>query len=244
MSRSNRHPRSNSNKSPNLQPTGTPRFRYRVRFAKTGLLRWISHRDLANLWERIGRRAELPFSMTEGFNPKPRMQFPSALSLGVESLDEVLDLELSEAWPAEKLLARLQSDEQPGLRINSVRQVDIADGKSQLATMDYAITLPDEFDEAEAARTTAAIAHFKQQETVSIERKGKTVVAQVSRDIPVLDLQPDQLVARIISGEGASLKIQDILKLLGVSDWPERGATLVRTAMTLKGETEQLPIQR
>ncbi|MCM2371316.1 TIGR03936 family radical SAM-associated protein [Aporhodopirellula aestuarii] len=236
MSRSRRHPRSNSNPSPNLQPVGTPRYRYRVRFAKTGLLRWISHRDLANLWERIGRRAELPFSMTEGFNPKPRMQFPSALSLGVESLDEVLDLELREDWPAEKLLERLQLDDQPGLTINSVSRVDLADGKSQLAAMNYAVTLPDDFDDEESARVEQAINRIKQEETVSIERKGKTVTAHVATQLPLLDLQTDKLVVRIVTGDGASLKIQDILDLLGLSDWPERGATLVRTGMDLKGE--------
>ncbi|TWT67345.1 TIGR03936 family radical SAM-associated protein [Allorhodopirellula solitaria] len=238
MNRTRRHPRSNSNTSPNLQPVGTPRFRYRVRFAKTGLLRWISHRDLANLWERIGRRAELPFSMTEGFHPKPRMQFPSALSLGVESLDEVLDLELSEEWPADQLLERLQQDDQPGLTIQSVRQVDLADGKAQLAAMDYRVTLPEPWDDAEASRTAAAIETLSKQDIVSIERKGKTVTAHVATHIPVLDLQPDQLVARIVTADGASLKIQDILDLLGLSDWPERGATLIRTGMTLKGELE------
>ncbi len=238
MNRTRRRPKSSSNVSPNLQPAGTLRFRYRVRFAKTGLLRWISHRDLANLWERIGRRAELPFSMTEGFHPKPRMQFPSALSLGVESLDEVLDLELSEDWPADRLLKRLQIDDQPGLTINSVEQVDLADGKAQLAAMDYRVTLPDDFDEAEATRTAEAITRLLEQNTVSIERKGKTVVARVATDIPVLDLQPNQLVARIVNGEGASLKIQDILDLLGASDWPDRGATLIRTGSTLKGELE------
>lgn len=238
MSRAKRPPRSSTNRSPNLQPTGTPRYRYRVRFAKTGLLRWISHRDLANLWERIGRRGELPFSMTEGFNPKPRLQFPSALSLGVESLDEVLDLELSEAWEAERLLQRLQIDDQPGLTITSVTQVDLADGKAQIAAMDYDVTLPDGFDDNERRRVKAAMEEVKKEKTVSIERKGKAVVADVATQLPILDLLPEKLVARIVVGEGASLKIQDILDLLGLSDWPERGATLVRTGLILKGELE------
>lgn len=237
MNRTQRHPRSNSNRSPNLQPTGTPRYRYRVRFAKTGLLRWISHRDLANLWERIGRRAELPFSMSEGFNPKPRMQFPSALSLGVESHDEVLDLELSEQWAADRLLQRLQTDQQPGLSIHSVVQVDFADGKSQVAAMDYEVTLPDGFNEDEAARVRTEIEKIRREETVSIQRKGKTVVAVVATQLPILDLLSEKLLARIVVGEGASLKIQDVLDLLGLSDWPERGATLVRTGLILKGET-------
>lgn len=238
MSRTKRPPKSTSNRSPNLQPVGTPRYRYRVRFAKTGLLRWISHRDLANLWERIGRRANLPFSMSEGFNPKPRMQFPSALSLGVESLDEVLDLELDEPWPADELFERLRLDDQPGLAINSVTQVDLADGKSQIAAMDYDVTTPDDLAPKEAIRVSEAIHAVKQQKSVSIERKGKTVTAEVATQIPVLDLLSEKLVARIVCGEGASLKIQDILELLGASDWPERGADIIRTAMTLKGELE------
>lgn len=238
MNRVERRPRPRIKRSPNVQPAGTPRYRYRVRFTKTELLRWISHRDLANLWERIGRRAELPFSMTEGFNPKPRLQFPSALSLGVESLDEVLDLELNEEWEAERLLQRLQNDAQPGLSIKSVTQVDLSDGKSQIAAMDYDVTLPDGFDESEGQRTKAAIERVKKEETVSIERKGKTVVAEVATQLPILDLLPEKLVARIVVGTGASLKIQDILDLLGLSDWPARGATLVRTELTLKGEFE------
>jgi len=236
MSRTKRNPRSNSNRSPNLQPIDTPRYRYRVRFAKTGLLRWISYRDLASLWEKIGRRIELPFSMSEGFNPKPRMPFPSARALGVESLDEVPDLELSEPWTAEQLCERSQLDNQPGLTVNSVIQVDLADGKSQLAAMDYDVSLPDDFDENEAGQMAQAIDQLKQEPTVSIERKGKTVTVEVAIQLPVLDLLTEKLVARIVCREGASLKIHDLLNLLDASDWPERGASIIRTAMTLKGE--------
>ena len=41
------------------------RLRYRIRFSKTDLLRWTSHRDLARLWERLVRRSQLKLSMTE-----------------------------------------------------------------------------------------------------------------------------------------------------------------------------------
>ena len=40
--------------SENKSPVEGPlRIRYRVRFGKTGLLRWIGHNDLAKLWERL-----------------------------------------------------------------------------------------------------------------------------------------------------------------------------------------------
>ena len=56
-----------------------PRCKYRVRFAKTGELRLVSHHDLMHCFERMLRRAELPFHSSEGFNPKPRMVFHDRL---------------------------------------------------------------------------------------------------------------------------------------------------------------------
>ena len=46
--------------------------------------------------------AALKLSMTEGFHPKPRIGFPSALALGVEGLDEVVEIELAEELDARR----------------------------------------------------------------------------------------------------------------------------------------------
>lgn len=236
-----REPRKRTRKSrvsPNLHPAGTLRVRYRIRFAKTDLLRWISHRDLASLWERIGRRAGLPFSMTEGFHPKPRLMFPSALPLGVESLDEVVDLELNEVWDEDQLLAALRDDRQPGLTIHHATRVDLTDGKAQLAGRQYRVTLPDELNEPEARQVEEQIKKLKQNETITTDRNGKEIVTHVPSQIPLLELEPEQLVVRLINSEAASLKIHDVLELLGIGDWPQRGATLIRTRTFLQGELE------
>jgi hypothetical protein len=89
------------------------RQRVRVRFRKQGDLRWISHRDLVRVFERMMRRAGLRLGMSEGFIPKARMTFPSALALGVEGLDEVMEFELAEPLGAEELAQRL-ADQAPG----------------------------------------------------------------------------------------------------------------------------------
>jgi len=73
---------------------------YRIRFAKTGLLRWIGHRDLLRLWERILRRRELQPRMTTGFHRKGRISFPSALALGVEGLDKVVAQSVALSFPS------------------------------------------------------------------------------------------------------------------------------------------------
>jgi radical SAM-linked protein len=68
--------------------------RVRLRFTKLGKVRFISHRDVARVWERALRRAELPLAYTEGFSPRPKVSFGLALSTGYESLGEYLDVEL------------------------------------------------------------------------------------------------------------------------------------------------------
>ena len=79
------------------------RQRVRIHFAKQGDLRLISHRDLMRTWERLFRRAGVALAMTEGFHPKPKMMFPSALAVGIEGLDEVLEIELPEEHEPERL---------------------------------------------------------------------------------------------------------------------------------------------
>jgi radical SAM-linked protein len=68
--------------------------RIRIRFSKLGKIRFTSHRDVARIWERALRRAELPIAYTEGFSPRPKLSFGLALSTGYESHGEYLDVAL------------------------------------------------------------------------------------------------------------------------------------------------------
>src|SRR5580700_3488370 len=65
--------------APGAEPV---RDKVRIRFRKGGDLRLVSHHDLMHVFERMFRRATLPFHSTEGFNPKPRMAFALSLALG------------------------------------------------------------------------------------------------------------------------------------------------------------------
>ena len=71
-------------------------MKLRVRYTKLGKVRFLSHRDVARIWERAIRRAHLPIAYSEGFNPRPKLHFGLALSVGHESIDEYLDIDLRE----------------------------------------------------------------------------------------------------------------------------------------------------
>jgi radical SAM family uncharacterized protein/radical SAM-linked protein len=74
------------------QPRGG--FRYRFRYEKTGAVALLGHLDLVRELPRIFRRLGVTMVYSGGFHPKPDMTFGPALSLGVLSLDEFVDVRL------------------------------------------------------------------------------------------------------------------------------------------------------
>ena len=69
---------------------------YRIKFEKTGMMKYISHLDLNRMFSRAFARAGIKIAHSEGFNPHPKIVFASAISLGVESLCELMDIKISE----------------------------------------------------------------------------------------------------------------------------------------------------
>ncbi len=209
------------------------RVRYRIRFAKTDLLRWIGHTDLIRLWERIARRSQLPLSMSQGFHRRPRMAFPSALALGIVGLDEVAELELSENLSTEELYERLVADDQPGLAFTRVQKLGETEPKAQLDRSDYVVDVPAGVDVADAQ---ASIERLKMQNIVTFERKKKTISTDIRAEIPMLEVDQSQLRFTLVARDAASIRPDDLLELLGLSDWPLKGATITRTRVHLRSD--------
>jgi radical SAM family uncharacterized protein/radical SAM-linked protein len=67
--------------------------RIRIKYAKTDRLRFLSHLDLMTLFHRAAVRAGVPIAFSHGFNPHPKIAFGPALSVGIESETEYLDME-------------------------------------------------------------------------------------------------------------------------------------------------------
>jgi radical SAM-linked protein len=84
---------------PRQPPAGDPNagHRYRFRFHKIGPAALLSHLDLVRELPRVFRRADMAMVHTGGYHPKPAMSFGPALSLGVASLDEHVDVRLEQS---------------------------------------------------------------------------------------------------------------------------------------------------
>jgi radical SAM-linked protein len=72
-------------------------MRIRLAYTKLGKVRFLGHRDVARLWERTLRKADIPVAMSTGFTPRARISFGLALPTGAESLIELLDIAVDPA---------------------------------------------------------------------------------------------------------------------------------------------------
>ena len=115
---------------------------YRIMFEKTGRARFISHLDLNRCMLRAIRRSGLPAWYTEGFHPHMYLMFPLALSLGTESLCEVMDIRLTEERSPEEILSRLNAVLPAGLHAVEVRTPQ--DRTQDIEAAEYQVTLTGE----------------------------------------------------------------------------------------------------
>ena len=146
----------------------------RLLFEKTGNAIWISHLDLMRLFQRAFKRAGLPLTHTQGYNPRPSVSIALPLSVGVESVCELLDFDLDGAdYSCEEMMQRLNHALVEGVRV--VKVYDDAKKIKHLAYLDCEVCLeydagvPD--DAAEKIRTLFA------QHEILVEKKGKNGIA-------------------------------------------------------------------
>ena len=75
----------------------------RIKFEKTSLAKYISHLDLSRVFARALARAKIEVAHSEGFNPRPKIVFASAIPLGIESICEFADIKTPETQIFEKI---------------------------------------------------------------------------------------------------------------------------------------------
>jgi radical SAM family uncharacterized protein/radical SAM-linked protein len=105
---------------PPRPPVTALRSHVRIRYAKLGRLVALSHLETMHSLLRAFRRAGLPMAYSQGYHPKPKISFGPALSVGIESRAELLDLELVGQPEVSDIASRLAGALPDGLKLLSV----------------------------------------------------------------------------------------------------------------------------
>ncbi len=212
-----------------MNTTEASKTRLRIRFTKAGDLRWISHRDLARVWERLLRRAGLQLAFSEGFHPKPKISFPTALALGIEALDEVVELEIVGEFELAEIQSSIVAQLPVGMELLELRPLQAGIGKARFIAATYRAKLPAELIES----VTTAAEELRRRETIEIKREEKTIVC--STQDPNFDVRVDDgyLFFSLPAIAQGSLRPSELLICLGLSHLLEDGTLLQRTAVLL-----------
>lgn len=207
-------------------------FPYRVRFTKTGKLRFLSHHDLMRMFERALRRTALPLRMTEGYNPHPILAFPTALGVGIESEDEILEFELS-TWVAPRQIEKQLAAQCPeGIAVRSVE----AFARKDRAYVDYV-----EYEALCTGQTAGLadrIASFLALTQHVVERtsdKG-TKSVDVRPYVLAADFEGDRVFLRIRITDSGTAKPEEVLRSLGIRT--EEGVRIRKTYTELSTRDE------
>lgn len=172
------------------QPQNPIRQRMRIVFARGDNVRYVGHLDMVRSWERILRRAELPVAFTQGFNPRPRLAFASALPVGCTSDYEVLDVILGEMLGSDDVHHALDQAVPNGISIVEVSEQPYKSPalQTQLTASDFFVAVADESSEQLQSRVQSIL----DAEHIERQRRRKTY-----------DLRPLILDMWVETGEGS-----------------------------------------
>ena len=147
----------------------------RALFEKTGMAAYISHLDLMRLFQRSFKRAGLPLTHTQGFNPRPSVSIALPLSLGVESVCELLDFDLEgTGYSCEEIKTRLNHCLTEGVRV-----LEVYDNGSKIKNLAYLtcdITL--EYDAGLSEDAVSKIRSLFDSSELIVEKKGKNGITE------------------------------------------------------------------
>jgi radical SAM-linked protein len=176
--------------------------RMRVQFSKTGVMRYLSHRELMTAFIRAMRRAEVPLQYSQGFHPSPQVSFGPPLNVGVSGLKEYFDLEVKPAFALSDLKNLINSHLPAGLLVgeSGLIPVDEPSLDSFISRYEYEIICPD----------AKVIEDFLVRRSVVVERekaKGIKVEVDIRKMVSEAWIVDDTIV-RIVTIDNADGKVR------------------------------------
>jgi radical SAM-linked protein len=190
-------------------------------------MRFASHRDVARVFERGVRRAELPIAHSAGFTPHPKISYAGGAPTGVASEAEYLTLALTSRREAADVRERLNAVLPDGIDVIAVTEDAGGSPASRLTASAWHVVLPG----VPRAAAALAVQRFLALDQAPVERltsKGMRRMdarpAVVTLTVPD-DPAPDGAVLHLVLRHTVpSVRPDDVLTALRAAPGP-RGAS-------------------
>ena len=125
-------------------------MRVRVKFEKTGIMRYVGHLDLMRFFQKAVKRANLTIRYSEGFNPHQIMSFAAPLGVGLTSTGEYMDIDLKQEVSSKEGIESLNQNMVEGLAITGFKYLPDNAEKcmSAVTAASYIVTYKNPKDDA------------------------------------------------------------------------------------------------
>lgn len=166
----------------------------RIKFKKVGNLQYISHLDLQRTFEKVIIRSGIPAWYTMGFNPHAKMVFGLPLSVGCQSVCELLDIRITEYMTFNEIKARLKTALTDELDVIEVYEPQMK--LTEIGAARYTLTFETQGASAELADKAKKLF----EAPVIMEKKGKAGVKEIdiTAMIKSLEVRYDEASDRIV----------------------------------------------
>lgn len=148
-------------------------MKIRIKFSKTGVMKFIGHLDMMRYFQKAIRRAEIDVTYTGGYSPHQVMSFAAPLGVGLESQGEYFDIEVNSMLNCEDLKQKLNSAMSDGIEILSVKILpdDAGNAMASVAAAKYKICFRKGYEPAGNWQQT--LQAFLEQDCIMVEKETK-----------------------------------------------------------------------
>lgn len=179
--------------------------------------------------DRLFRRARISLELSQGFHPKPKVSYLSALPLGYGGEDELMEIVLEDSKDATGLLDRLNACSVEGLVFHRAEILCDTASKMKAVAFDYRLEVPVQLRLNAPADLEAFLA---KESMTTVKPNGKTV--EVRRFVQKLSLDASGMLRlRLKVGNGPEATAREVLACLGWETELFRTVFPVRTGTIL-----------
>lgn len=189
--------------------------KWRLKFSKTGMGKYISHLDLLRTFTRAIHRADLPVRYSQGFNPHQLITFSLPLALGVTSETEFVDIDFEETVTPKMIGEALNKTLPPDIKILRVSRPECR--ANDIVSARYKIDLT-----APKGVESTLVEKFFAQENIPAIKKTKKGEKEVNLQDFIIECQIDDARDRHIglnavfsAGGSANIKPDIVIAKLG-----------------------------
>lgn len=193
---------------------------HRLLFEKVGNGVYISHLDLMRLFQRAFKRGGLNLKHTQGFTPRALVSIALPLSLGAESVCEILDYELDgQTFSHEEIVERLNATMPEGVKVLSSYESNYK--IKNLAKLKVRIVL--EYDQGVPAGAVEGITALFARESLLVEKKGKNgpvqqdIIPMMSDLLVEKENDSEIVVSAVVCAQNPTLNPQQLITAIEIN---------------------------